>query len=421
MRGKPFITAWARYKTRITPAGAGKTSLCDTYFADFWDHPRRCGENFNAAPSATIASGSPPQVRGKPPLAASCCPHAKDHPRRCGENTYAHAALYLSVPGITPAGAGKTGTKKSPTLAKKDHPRRCGENYTWDERGMGLLGSPPQVRGKHLSQRGSGDLTRITPAGAGKTGTSLKDGHEIQDHPRRCGENRADPESTHTRTGSPPQVRGKLEPLCAVISVRGITPAGAGKTSISVRTNAFAEDHPRRCGENRKSVSQTALGWGSPPQVRGKPRTYLYCSSVTGITPAGAGKTKATLNERFVNQDHPRRCGENQIPNRHTLQTTGSPPQVRGKLDVLHFFFTVLGITPAGAGKTCIISWRNNPLRDHPRRCGENPPHVRHQPFAKGSPPQVRGKQGHRYRAVDAQRITPAGAGKTALPTGRNR
>ena len=261
---------------------------------------------------------------------------------------------------ITPAGAGKTGTKKSPTLAKKDHPRRCGENYTWDERGMGLLGSPPQVRGKHLSQRGSGDLTRITPAGAGKTGTSLKDGHEIQDHPRRCGENRADPESTHTRTGSPPQVRGKLEPLCAVISVRG-------------------------------------------------------------ITPAGAGKTKATLNERFVNQDHPRRCGENQIPNRHTLQTTGSPPQVRGKLDVLHFFFTVLGITPAGAGKTCIISWRNNPLRDHPRRCGENPPHVRHQPFAKGSPPQVRGKQGHRYRAVDAQRITPAGAGKTALPTGRNR
>ena len=50
--------------------------------------------------------------------------------------------------------------------------------------------------------------------------------------------------------------------------------------------------------------------------------------------------------------DHPRRCGENLGAAEISVQTEGSPPQVRGKLPLL----TVLGsdkrITPAGAGKT---------------------------------------------------------------------
>ena len=29
----------------ITPAGAGKTDVEDTFFTDDGDHPRRCGEN----------------------------------------------------------------------------------------------------------------------------------------------------------------------------------------------------------------------------------------------------------------------------------------------------------------------------------------------------------------------------------------
>ena len=52
--------------------------------------------------------------------------------------------------GITPADAGKTAVRLWLGGFGWDHPRRCGENYTWDERGMGLLGSPPQVRGKLL-------------------------------------------------------------------------------------------------------------------------------------------------------------------------------------------------------------------------------------------------------------------------------
>ena len=45
--------------------------------------------------------------------------------------------------------------------------------------------------------------------------------------------------------------------------------------------------------------------------MRGKLNGVLPAGSFSRITPADAGKTKATLNERFVNQDHPRGCGEN--------------------------------------------------------------------------------------------------------------
>ena len=68
------------------------------------------------------------------------------------------------------------------------------------------------------------------------------------------------------------------------------------------------------CVENILSLLENLQHLGSPPQVRGKLHTAAAEQTFARITPAGAGKTKATLNERFVNH--------------------GSPPQVRGKLVV---------------------------------------------------------------------------------------
>ena len=70
---------------------------------------------------------------------------------------------------------------------------------------------------------------------------------------------------------------------------------------------------------------------GSPPQVRGKPRLRLYPRAIRGITPAGAGKT--ALRECFdrFDEDHPRRCGENGLKLPDSMKQSGSPPQVRGK------------------------------------------------------------------------------------------
>ena len=131
--------------------------------------------------------------------------------------------------------------------------------------------------------------------------------------------------------GSPPQVRGKRRYTIRVSERCRITPAGAGKTgSVSERVKA-AKDHPRRCGENTLWTAPARPISGSPPQVRGKHCWQNSKASRFGITPAGAGKTLALHHALDRTQDHPRRCGENHLPQASAGALPGSPPQVRGK------------------------------------------------------------------------------------------
>ena len=70
---------------------------------------------------------------------------------------------------ITPAGAGKTQEVTTEAVLETDHPRRCGENSMADTCLPFLIGSPPQVRGKHIHALLIVPQEWITPAGAGKT------------------------------------------------------------------------------------------------------------------------------------------------------------------------------------------------------------------------------------------------------------
>ena len=213
------------------------------------DHPRRCGENFGGAKRYTPSPGSPPQVRGK------------HQPR--GRIVRAH--------GITPAGAGKTTRPQDEQLQ--------------------YIGSPPQVRGKPSAEVSFGGAYGITPAGAGKTPICLTPHFTIQDHPRRCGENRARPLCSRRKRGSPPQVRGKQSFVDGIIMSTRITPAGAGKTVKLYFTIRNNRDHPRRCGENIHCFIRAVYYPGSPPQVRGKLAVCVSINTADRITPAGAGKT----------------------------------------------------------------------------------------------------------------------------------
>ena len=65
-------------------------------------------------------------------------------------------------------------------------------------------------------------------------------------------------------------MRGKLKDVIIEPVEIGITPAGAGKTSIVAFSFTEYQDHPRRCGENNDELSINAGLMGSPPQVRGK-------------------------------------------------------------------------------------------------------------------------------------------------------
>ena len=87
-------------------------------------------------------------------------------------------------------------------------------------------------------------------------------------------------------------MRGKLLQINHIIQTARITPAGAGKTAQTRIHNGLLEDHPRRCGENKLRRNPTRHTLGSPPQVRGKLFLAVKRERYMRITPAGAGKTK---------------------------------------------------------------------------------------------------------------------------------
>ena len=111
----------------------------------------------------------------------------------------------------------------------------------------------------------------ITPADAGKT---------IMRSLKSC-----------AQMGSPPRMRGKLFGKTSERERRRITPADAGKTLIGFMVGCSAEDHPRGCGENDVRLRKFDPVPGSPPRMRGKPRSAKESALADGITPADAGKT----------------------------------------------------------------------------------------------------------------------------------
>ena len=196
----------------------------------------------------------------------------------------------------------------------------------------------------------------------------------LRDHPRRCGENAILRRPIGVTRGSPPQVRGNPIRIFPCPAATGITPAGAGKTKACSLSTNIAWDHPRRCGENPVLHDFRAVSTGSPPQVRGKPNAKAREVAKFGITPAGAGKTYLLLLAVKRERDHPRRCGENHNRRCMLTESVGSPPQVRGKLMCACMCGKGDRITPAGAGKTKVVCARESLTQDHPRRCGENFP-----------------------------------------------
>ena len=85
-----------------------------------------------------------------------------------------------------------------------------------------------------------------------------------------CGENASRFVSSALIRGSPPRVRGKHNKLDAISDYSRITPACAGKTILRHYANKSKKDHPRVCGENMRWFISIGGLPGSPPRVRGK-------------------------------------------------------------------------------------------------------------------------------------------------------
>ena len=92
--------------------------------------------------------------------------------------------------------------------------------------------------------------------------------------------------------------------------------------------------------------------------MRGKAGFIPALYSVVGITPAYAGKSVSVYCHCVQLWDHPRVCGEKSDQLSGVDLQLGSPPRMRGKVNKFNEPLRRGGITPACAGKSCV----NGPL-----------------------------------------------------------
>ena len=281
---------------------------------------------------------------------------------------------------------------------------------------MSMYGSSPRVRGKPDQRRDPVRRERIIPARAGQTRWCREYRIPKPDHPRACGANL----STSSNSNSS----------------AWIIPARAGQTCPHRWLSGRGPDHPRACGANKPMEMAEGCACGSSPRVRGKPDDVRESSRHLRIIPARAGQTSDRASRHGSTPDHPRACGANAYAEAHSKNHTGSSPRVRGKLELGRIVLQSRRIIPARAGQTKRPIWPKPRRTDHPRACGANQEvlvlrasfldHPRacganmiaRRPVGVdiGSSPRVRGKPGGACACLALVRIIPARAGQTHAP-----
>ena len=146
-------------------------------------------------------------------------------------------------------------------------------------------------------------------------------------------------------------MRGKGHFRRKLSKAPGITPAYAGKRSGSAEGSGMRQDHPRLCGEKDLLKKIGLIEIGSPPPMRGKVDVQTEDGTPDRITPAYAGKRLRSTDFSDVDKDHPRLCGEKIFLCFVIMALIGSPPPMRGKDQAFQPLYMQHRITPAYAGK----------------------------------------------------------------------
>ena len=254
--------------------------------------------------------------------------------------------------GTTPACAGSTPRLRRASQGRADHPRLRGEHGVAQSTVCKLLGPPPPARGARRPRPGPPRRLRTTPACAGSTTRRNSPTRTDGDHPRLRGEHDFHRGMSPSGMGPPPPARGALLPGRCESTPTGTTPACAGSTGASPRTRCGVRDHPRLRGEHRFGTSSASLARGPPPPARGAPGPTPRRRRRGGTTPACAGSTARSRRCRSSPRDHPRLRGEHKIGCSTFAHSQGPPPPARGARGPGGGPLLASGTTPACAGST---------------------------------------------------------------------
>ena len=323
---------------------------------------------------------------------------------------------------LIPAHAGKTSARSARLSPRAAHPRSRGENGLAETRAAIGGGSSPLTRGKRETAEDWFEKSRLIPAHAGKTHSSVSFLRAGPAHPRSRGENFLFLGTLWWNCGSSPLTRGKLRRDEVQLVREGLIPAHAGKTDRPRRQGERPAAHPRSRGENCVVLRAARFSPGSSPLTRGKLTFPIMTKGGGGLIPAHAGKTVALASSQFAKKAHPRSRGENRPPKMRIPFSPGSSPLTRGKLAIAMVFGSLMRLIPAHAGKTVRARTAQVLRAAHPRSRGENDGGFAWKAGFPGSSPLTRGKRRARRPKVRVSRLIPAHAGKTArVPASQRR
>ena len=294
-------------------------------------------------------------------------------------------------------------------------------------------GSPPCVRGRVVSVHSLPLHIRYTPVRTVKRAWVLAVMVLAAVHPRAYGEEQVPDVGDGWRDGSPPCVRGRVEPRGARFLRQRFTPVRTGKRPAPgdaslrspVHPRAYGEEgnaggggfaderftpvrtgksrampplayrvpvHPRAYGEEANGFDLSHPPHGSPPCVRGRGGTHRLHGAVHRFTPVRTGKSCATATP--------------------TRGNYGSPPCVRGRVQPGQCRPRPERFTPVRTGKRPHSCRSRSAMPVHPRAYGEEQPRPRVSTQGGGSPPCVRGRAHRHMCRADCRRFTPVRTGK---------
>ncbi len=412
VRGKRRCCTARTSRLRSIPARAGKTLFSGASMATKAVHPRACGENFGVNGNLAHISGPSPRVRGKRPRGQVQRRENQVHPRACGENRK-KLVQRSGGRGPSPRVRGKRRPLPRRLLNHRSIPARAGKT-----RGSGFAATGstvhPRACGENVVARHLWPIRHgPSPRVRGKQCGKPVRTYRNRSIPARAGKTFAAIKNAVDIYGPSPRVRGKRAGIVKKNETRRSIPARAGKTPPRSPSTPRAPVHPRACGENARPARHSADGCGPSPRVRGKHNARQGRDPHTRSIPARAGKTSAGASPAGRHSVHPRACGENNVISRADADALGPSPRVRGKPSSRTRPNVGRRSIPARAGKTVPPRSSTICAAVHPRACGENGTQPRPENVRAGPSPRVRGKRSSASAATRLGRSIPARAGKT--------
>ena len=345
-------TAIAFFKSiGIIPARAGFTRLYSGTTANRRDHPRSRGVYRRIRHSSSMTRGSSPLARG---LRRGTCPPTTspgDHPRSRGVYR-AELIRIVREAGSSPLARGLLQKGEEAQEQPVDHPRSRGVYQSYAVSWTGAPGSSPLARGLLGGGVERDDGARIIPARAGFTHWRDSTSGRTPDHPRSRGVYSLIGNLLGVVGGSSPLARGLREAGVGGDHGGGIIPARAGFTGARSPATCPCPDHPRSRGVYASRLKGLAGSVGSSPLARGLLAERLRVVVVLGIIPARAGFTALVTSVLAAWGDHPRSRGVYADRPESAGIVGGSSPLARGLLVVARPPAVPFRIIPARAGFT---------------------------------------------------------------------